>query len=104
MLYNVTQIKPVKGMISRVQVKVKPELFESNSITEETIYRDLARVMVSGITIEQLKKLIRFTTIDPRTSKVMSKIKNYKTDKHERDLLITLKQEQLVLYRAEVPF
>ena len=52
-------------MKNRVQKQVMPETLALNSITDEYMFRELARKMVSDMPYEDLQKIMSFTKTDP---------------------------------------
>ena len=89
-------------MLNKVEVKVNAELLKNTVVTDEHIFRDLARKMVTEMPFDELSKLIKFTKTDPTANEVIAKINDYKTDEHERQHLMLLERQQVILYEAEV--
>jgi hypothetical protein len=89
-------------MTIKSEVKLTRESLANSIVSDEYFFRQLSREMVTKMPIDELHKLIRFTKTDPKTSDVQAKINDYKTPKHEKNRLIMLKLQDLVLYEVEV--
>ena len=89
-------------MTIKSEVKISREALLNPILSDEYFFRQLACEMVTKMPINELYKLIRFTKTDPKTSDVQAKINDYKTPKHEKNRLIMLKLQDLVIYEAEV--
>jgi len=50
---------------------------------------------------EELSKLLKFTKLDPNSSESEAKILDPNISKNERERLMGLKKEQVILYEAE---
>ena len=80
-------------MKNTIEVKVNPEMFEHTSMTEEMLFRELARKMVTEMPIDDLKKLIKFEVIDPFSNE--SKFMLYP------DEIVFMREQNIVKYKAE---
>jgi hypothetical protein len=89
-------------MLNRAEVKVNLGLLKSTAVIDDHIFRDLVRKMVTEMPFDELSKLMKFTKTDPTTSEVRAKIFDCKTDEHERQHLMLLERQQVILYEAEV--
>jgi len=87
-------------MKNKVQVKFLLE-FSRSHITDEDIFRNLAKKMVAEMPFEELSKLLKFTKLDPNSSESEAKILDPNISKNERERLMGLKKEQVILYEAE---
>jgi hypothetical protein len=88
-------------MKNRTEIKVTQELLKQTSITDEHLYRDLARKMVSDMPIDELHKLIKFKKTDPFSPESISIIHNYSLPEHERIKICLLREQNLLLYEAQ---
>lgn len=82
------------------QVKVSSEFLNQSNITEEVIFRDLAKKILSDMPNENLQKLFKFTKIDP-TSYKLNNLERFDLDIHEFNYL---KNNRLIFFSAEVFF
>ena len=82
------------------QVKVSSEFLNQSNITEEVIFRDLAKKILSDMPYEDLQKLFKFTKIDP-TSYKLNNLKRFDLDIDEFNYL---KNNRLIFFSAEVFF
>jgi hypothetical protein len=89
-------------MTIKSEVKISREALSNPIVSDEYFFRQLACEMVTKMPIDELHKLIRFTKTDPNTIEVRAKIRNEKTPEHERERLIILRRQYVVLYEAEV--
>lgn len=89
-------------MIHKAKTKVTHELLAHSPINDEFLFRELAHKLVKDMPLEELKKLIFFTKTDANTPESVSKINNYLTPHDEKHLLIRLRDEQVLLYEAQI--
>ena len=82
------------------QVKVSSEFLNQSNITEEVIFRDLAKKILSDMPYEDLQKLFKFTKIDP-TSYKLNNLERFDLDIDEFNYL---KNNRLIFFSAEVFF
>lgn len=82
------------------QVKVSSEFLNQSNITEEVIFRDLAKKILSDIPYEDLQKLFKFTKIDP-TSYKLNNLERFDLDIDEFNYL---ENNRLIFFSAEVFF
>ena len=86
-------------MKNTLEVKVNTEVLKHTGMTEEMLFRELARKMVTEMPINELKKLIRFEVIDPVNSE--NKAMPYQDDIAFKDEIAFMRDNNLVLYKAE---
>ena len=82
------------------QVKVSSEFLNQSNITEEVIFRDLAKKILSDMPYEDLQKLFKFTKIDP-TSYKLNNLERFDLDINE---FYYLENNRLIFFSAEVFF
>ena len=82
------------------KVKVSSEFLNQSNITEEVIFRDLAKKILSDIPYEDLQKLFKFTKIDP----ISYKLNNLERFDLDIDEFNYLKNNRLIFFSAEVFF
>jgi len=95
-------ILKTKIMLHKLEYKVTTDFYNQPHVTDEVIFRDLARKMVSDIPLEDLKKIIKFKKLDPNKPEEWSM--DYKTDDYQIDQLIWLERNKLILFTAEIFF
>jgi hypothetical protein len=86
----------------KAEFRVTPDLIKYHEGKEELFFRRLATEIVSKTPIEELKKIIEFTKIDFRTDDFIEKMYSTKTSKYEKELLISLFNERMILFKAEL--
>lgn len=91
-------------MKNRTEAKVTVEMIDRSGITDEYIFRDLARKMVSDMPMSELQKLIRLTKIDPRTKDSIDKMNNPDIPPYEKSELRMLREQGVILFKAECDF
>jgi len=76
----------------KAQITRPYKYIEHYNIKDEHVYRELAESIIKEIPFEKLQELFRFTKVDPRKL-------------GERSTLAeSLKQDGLILYKAETKF
>jgi hypothetical protein len=88
-------------MINKFEVTVTPEVLKNTIITDEYLFRDLARKMINEMPLEELHKLIWMTKIDPH-SEESKKVMRDKIDRYKIGQIRQLIFDRKILYSAEV--
>lgn len=88
-------------MRNRCEMEVNSEVFTKSNLTDEIIFRDLAKKMVSGMPYDELCKLIKFSKLDPNSKKASDVLWSDATPKHEKDRIMLMRERLVILYEAE---
>lgn len=72
------------------------------NISDEKVYRAMARKLVSDISIEELCRLFRFEKIDPRSTRFEEILNKKSNSLSKRAELAKLHTDQGVMYTAEI--
>ena len=89
-------------MTQKTEVLVSREFLSNSEITDEQIFRDLCQRIVNDIPFSELNKLIRFTKTDPNSEASIKMMKDFRTSDFERERLLRLQLQSVVLYEAEI--
>ena len=88
-------------MRNKIEVKVAPELLNNAQVSDEYLFRDLARRMVSEMPLDELHKLINLTKIDPNSDE-SEKVLCESMDRFKIEQIHQLRNEIVILYSAKV--
>ncbi|AGO48444.1 hypothetical protein Phi10:1_gp104 [Cellulophaga phage phi10:1] len=84
----------------KCETKVTKELLDSGKINDEYLFKDLARKIVSEMTLESLKELFKLDKIDPNSEKSKYILIN-SADEFEVNRILQLRDCGLILYEAK---
>lgn len=89
-------------MEHKVSVKATRKMLKNTDVVnDEYFIRQLARDMVTGMPLDELKKLMTFTITDAYSEEGERAMNNLQTPDWKIERLHMLRQENLVLYEAE---
>ncbi|HMT01785.1 MAG TPA: hypothetical protein PKD00_00505 [Burkholderiales bacterium] len=89
-------------MLNKVEIKVTAEKFADKILTDQYMFRLIARKLIEEMPIEELAKVFKFTKIDPNTPENKAKLSDYNTSQAERAWLESLNSEGLILFKVEI--
>jgi len=89
-------------MKNRCEVKVRPELLENTHITDEYLFREIARKMVTDMPIKELHKLIKLRKINPFSNESVEAFYNDNLSDLKIQKINQLRMEGLLLFTAKV--
>ena len=89
-------------MASKTVVRVNPHIFDNPIITDEFMFRKLARDLVAVMPFNELCLIFKFAKIDPRPEETLKKPNYPYTPEDEVEQLNELCSEELLLFEAEV--
>lgn len=89
-------------MTQKTEVLISREFLSNSEITDEQIFRDLCQRIVNDIPFSELSKLIHFTKTDPNSEASIEMLKDFRTSDFEREQLLRLQLQSVVLYEAEI--
>lgn len=84
-------------------ITVTKDLFKNSEIDEEWVYRTVAKKLIGDLPINDLKKLINFTKIDPESEEwsINGDIWHCLSDR-DRRRIIELRQEGCIVYEGSI--
>jgi len=74
----------------------------SGEITDEYLFRELARKLINDLSFEDLSKLIKFTKTDPFTRDGIKLMRDSTISPYEKERINLLRARGVILYEAEV--
>lgn len=74
----------------------------SGYLTDEHLFRELARKLINDLPFEDLSKLIKLTKTDPFTRDGIKLMKDPTIPPHEKERVNLLRARGMILYEAEV--
>lgn len=84
-------------------ITVTKDLFKNSEIDEEWVYRTVAKKLIGDLPINDLKKLINFTKIDPESEEwsINGDIWHCLSDR-DRRRIIELRQKECIVYEGSI--
>ena len=74
----------------------------SGQLTDEYLFRELARKLINDLSFEDLSKLIKLTKTDPFTQDGIKLMRDPTIDIREKERINLLRARGVILYEAEV--
>lgn len=90
-----TQIYVTEKLVTR-------EVVENSHISEEVIKRTLIAKLLESIPLEKLEYLFSVEKTDPQTEKSAAILANPREEEFVKKFLLLLKEDNCILYRAEI--
>ena len=87
-------------MINLSELKVSQRLRET-FVSDEYFFRQLAQGIVKEMSFEDLKKLIKFSKIDPNSEHSKKQLTDMNCPTWKKEKILKLSQENVILYTAK---